>query len=121
MPLLPWATRGAAAERRAARHLQLRGWRIVARNWRSEAGELDLVASRWRTLLVVEVRRRRSLDAAWASIDGDKLERTLRTAHVLIRRHHLERYRLQLDLIGIDDAGHLHRRADILRDGLPGR
>ena len=56
------------AERRAARHLWLRGWRICARNWIGGGGELDLVGSRWRTLRVVEVRRRPTLAQAFASV-----------------------------------------------------
>ena len=113
MPLI-WAARGWQAERRAAWHLRWRGWRIIARNWRCSEGELDLVASRWSTLLIVEVRSRPTLDAAWASVDRDKLERTMATAQVLIRQHHLSQYQVRYDLIGIDAAGTLERRRDVL-------
>lgn len=108
---------GQAAERRARRHLRLRGWRIVACNWRGRSGELDIVASRWRTLLVVEVRRRPSTAEAFASVDRAKLDRTLATARELITRFALERYRLRIDLIGIDVQGRLVRRRDILAAG----
>lgn len=111
---------GQAAERRACRHLAWRGWRIVARNWIGGGGELDIVASRWRTLLVVEVRRRPQTAEAFASIDRAKLDRTLAVAQALIARFELQRYRLRLDLIGIDAAGRLVRRRDVLREGRPG-
>lgn len=104
---------GAAAERAAERHLRWRGWRLAARNWVGGGGELDLVASRWRTLLVVEVRRRAVHDLAGWSVDAAKLERTRRAARALIRQHGLHRYRLRIDLFLYDAAGRLERRRDV--------
>ena len=110
---------GDAAERRACWRLRLRGWRIVARNWIGGGGELDIVASRWRTLLVAEVRLRAAGDGL-ASIDRAKLDRTLAAAQALIRAHGLQRYRLRVDLIGYDERGGVIERKDVLRDGQPG-
>ncbi len=115
------ATRiGAAAERRATRMLMLRGWRICARNWIGGGGELDIVASRWRTLLIVEVRQRTSGAAALASVDRAKLDRTIAAARSLIRTHALERYRLRFDVIGFAANGTVIWRRDILNLGVPG-
>lgn len=111
---------GAAAERRAARHLWVRGWRICARNWIGGGGELDLVVSRWRTLVIVEVRRRPTLAEAFVSVDRAKLDRTIAAAHALVRSYGLERYRLRFDVIAIADDGELEWRRDILRVGAPG-
>ncbi|MFZ1900241.1 MAG: YraN family protein, partial [Azonexus sp.] len=36
-------TRGREAEERAARHLESRGLRVVARNFRIRGGEIDLI------------------------------------------------------------------------------
>ncbi len=107
--------RGAAAERAAERHLRLRGWRICARNWSGGGGELDIVASRWRTLLVAEVRLRADIEVAGWSVDAAKLERTRRAARALIRQHGLYRYRLRIDLFLYDHDGRLERRRDLDR------
>lgn len=104
--------RGLAAERRACRYLQRRGWRLCARNWAADGGELDLVMSRWRTLLVVEVRSRQH-DRPLASIDDAKLARTRLAAQRLIALHGLERYRLRIDAIGFDHRQRLQHRRDI--------
>ena len=125
MPLFATAPRaprdeGARAERRACRHLRLRGWRIVARNWIGGGGELDIVASRWRTLLIVEVRQRASGAAALASVDRAKLDRTIAAARSLIRTHGLERYRLRFDVIGFASNGSALWSRDVLTIGMLG-
>ena len=119
MPLASRQT-GDRAERRACWRLRLRGWRIVARNWIGGGGELDIVASRWRTLLVAEVRRRADAGDAFLSIDRAKLDRTLAATQALIRAHGLQRYRLRIDLIGVDERGRIAERKDVLRHGQPG-
>jgi putative endonuclease len=49
---------GASAEAAAARLLIAGGYRIVERNFRCKAGELDIIAARGDTLVFVEVRSR---------------------------------------------------------------
>ena len=51
---------GASAEHDAARFLERRGLAIVARNYRTRFGEIDLVARDGETLVFVEVRLRSS-------------------------------------------------------------
>jgi len=105
---------GAQAEARAAWRLRLTGWRIVARNWVGGGGELDLVAARWKTLLIVEVRRRASTDAAVQSVDRAKLDRTLNAAAAYVAAYKLQRYRLRVDVIGSDASGRMRWSKDVL-------
>lgn len=53
---------GRAGEDRAVAHLTGDGYRIIARNWRCAQGEIDVVAERDGTLVVVEVKTRSSED-----------------------------------------------------------
>ncbi|WP_035056357.1 YraN family protein [Andreprevotia chitinilytica] len=66
--------RGQEAENRAAEYLVNRGLKLVARNWRCKAGELDLICRDGNTLVFVEVRQRRSraFGGAAASITASK-------------------------------------------------
>jgi putative endonuclease len=51
---------GKKGEEWVARYLTLQGCTILARNWRCTQGELDIVARSADTLVLVEVRTRRS-------------------------------------------------------------
>jgi putative endonuclease len=73
---------GDRAERLAAQFLTRRGLVIVARNFRTRGGEIDLVARDGATLVFVEVRMRRSqaFGGAAASITPRKRERLVKAA-----------------------------------------
>lgn len=51
---------GRRGEDVAAAYLAGLGWQIVARNWRTRAGELDIIARDGQWLVFVEVRARRA-------------------------------------------------------------
>jgi len=55
---------GLSAESRAAMLLIAKGYRIVARRWKTPVGEIDIVARRRRDLVFVEVKARDNLDHA---------------------------------------------------------
>jgi putative endonuclease len=58
---------GISAESRAAAFLIAKGFRILARRWRSPVGEIDIIARRRTLLIFVEVKARANLDdAAWS-------------------------------------------------------
>jgi putative endonuclease len=64
---------GLSAEGRAAALLLAKGFRIVARRFRSPVGEIDIVAKRGALLIFVEVKARPALDdAAWSVTERQK-------------------------------------------------
>jgi putative endonuclease len=59
---------GISAESRAAALLIAKGFRILARRWKSPAGEIDIIARRRQLLVFVEVKARANLDEAAESV-----------------------------------------------------
>jgi putative endonuclease len=57
-----------SAESRAALLLVAKGFRVLARRWRSPVGEIDIVARRRRLIVFVEVKARAALADAAASL-----------------------------------------------------
>ena len=99
------------AERRAVLHYVLRGYRILARNFRYSRLEIDLVARRDRELAVVEVKYRRgaAMGGALAAVSPAK-QRDLETAAVgFLRLRRLEGVGVRFDVVTIDpDPGDPH-------------
>ena len=77
---------GRIGEDLAARHLEMQGYRIVARNWRATAadirGEVDIIAVTGRTLVFCEVksRRRTGCGDAFAAVNWSKQRQLRRLA-----------------------------------------
>lgn len=78
---------GLWAERCAAAMLWLKNYRIVERRARTPLGEVDIVARRGDTLVLVEVKYRRTLDDALQSISPHQQQRLQRAATYLAARH----------------------------------
>lgn len=84
--------RGEEAEELAARFLASRGLAIVARNYRSRFGEVDLVARDGDTLVFVEVRARSwsAYGGAAGSVDARKQRRIAAAARLYLSHLHAE-------------------------------
>jgi putative endonuclease len=57
-PQTPKDALGDRGENLAARYLRNQGYKIIVRNFRSEVGEIDIVARDGRTIVFVEVKSR---------------------------------------------------------------
>jgi putative endonuclease len=73
---------GISAESRAAAFLIAKGFRILARRWRSPLGEIDIVARRRRLLVFAEVKSRVSLDEAAESVNIRQRRRIAAAAEI---------------------------------------
>lgn len=93
---------GRRAEVWAALILMLKGYRILGFRLKTTAAEIDLLALRGRTLAVVEVKRRASLEAALEAVSQDQQERLRRAGRLLAsRRRGLNDASVRLDLIAL--------------------
>jgi putative endonuclease len=81
---------GLSAESRAAAYLIAKGFRILARRWRSPMGEIDIVARRRNLLVFVEVKARPTLDDAAYSITDRQKQRIAGAAAIWLQAHPAE-------------------------------
>jgi putative endonuclease len=78
---------GISAESRAAAFLLAKGYRIVARRFKTPVGEIDIVARRRRALVFVEVKARARLDDAAEAVTERGKRRIVAAAHAWLAAH----------------------------------
>ena len=78
---------GISAESRAAAYLIAKGYRILARRFRSPVGEVDIVARRRGVLVFVEVKARNTLDDAALSLLPRQQQRIAAAAGAWLAGH----------------------------------
>lgn len=93
---------GRRAEWRAALLLMLKGYRILGFRLKTPQGEIDLLALRGRTLAVVEVKQRATLEAALECVSHDQRTRLRRAGQAIAqRRPGLKDAFVRLDLVAL--------------------
>ncbi|GAA4662278.1 MULTISPECIES: YraN family protein [Amycolatopsis] len=94
---------GRKGEDLAAQHLQKLGFVVLSRNWRCREGELDIVATNGRILVVCEVKTRAGQnfgDPAEAVTD-DKIARIRRITGQWLRTVSVGWCPIRFDVIGV--------------------
>ena len=93
---------GRRAEWRAALLLMLKGYRILGFRLKTPQGEIDLLALRGKTLAVVEVKQRATLEAALECVSHDQRTRLRRAGQAIAqRRPGLKDAFVRLDLVAL--------------------
>ncbi|HEV7240427.1 MAG TPA: YraN family protein [Thermoanaerobaculia bacterium] len=92
---------GTKGERRAAWFYRLRGYRILDRNARLPAGEIDLVVKRGATIVIAEVKTRQTRVAGEGheAVTRTKRERMIKLGDQYAARH--PEARLRYDIVSI--------------------
>jgi putative endonuclease len=92
---------GKRGERRAAWFYRLRGYRILERNARLPAGEIDLVVKRGATIVIAEVKTRQTRVAGdgHEAVTRIKRERMIQLGDQWAARH--PEARLRYDIVSI--------------------
>lgn len=78
---------GLAAETTAAVWLRAKGYRVLGRRVRTSAGEIDLVVTRGRRISFIEVKARRSPEAAEAALPARQRQRVKRASAIWLQQH----------------------------------
>ena len=78
---------GLSAESRAAAYLMAKGYRILARRYRTPHGEIDIVARRRNLIAFVEVKARATLDDAAFAVTPRQQQRIIDAAQGWLVAH----------------------------------
>lgn len=94
---------GHAGEAAALEHLKEQGYHILARDWRSRLGQIDIVAEDGETLVLVEVKARRGTDFGLPEEAVDARKR--KKLRVLLETYRAQTHRRQqpcrIDVLGL--------------------
>ncbi len=92
--------RGRMGECLALWLLRLKGYRILERNWRHKAGEIDLIARRGGFIIFIEVKTRATMAQAQFAISEQQWQRIARAAQAYVaRRPHIQQLNWRYDCI----------------------
>ncbi|MCK4257535.1 MAG: YraN family protein [Halanaerobiales bacterium] len=94
---------GRLGEKMARDFLLRKGYNILAENYRTSQGEIDLVTEENKTIIFVEVRTRstRLFGSPLESITPTKRERLIRVAIQFCAQYYLYSQNFRFDVIGI--------------------
>jgi putative endonuclease len=97
------ASRGRSGERRAVAYLEGRGYRVVERNFRCRAGEIDIIARDGNDLVFVEVRTRADgrRGSALETVGARKQARIARVAEAYLALRSPACSSCRFDVVGI--------------------
>jgi putative endonuclease len=101
---------GNKGEDLAARFLKSKGYKIIARNFKTPLGELDIIAMDGETLVFVEVKARHddSFGRPFESVDHRKREKLRKVALYYMKKQQKE-LRSRFDVLSIEMDGGGHR------------
>ncbi len=103
---------GAWGESVAAHHLEANGYEIVARNWRCQQGEIDLVTMQDGDYIFVEVKTRRGREVGTPeeALTPRKARKLMKLGALYTAEHDLDvGWRIDLIAVELDKSGKLLR------------
>ncbi|NOY63870.1 MAG: YraN family protein [Nitrospirae bacterium] len=94
---------GKEGERFAARFLKKNGYRILACNYRTALGEIDIIAKDGNQIVFIEVKTRKgdTCIAPEESVNWQKQQRIKRLALLYLKKHKLHDIPVRFDVIGL--------------------
>ncbi len=109
---------GARGEKLAAERLQAEGYEILARNYRCDYGELDIIALDGHVLVFVEVKTRESEEAGspLEAVTPRKQRQIARAALYFAVETRRDEMEMRFDVVGVEFAEDGEPRLEIVQD-----
>lgn len=110
--------RGVAAESAACAAVERDGWTVLGRRVRTAGGEIDILAAKACMLAIIEVKARRTLCDAAASVSARQRKRLIAAAEIVLAENPgWGTAGTRFDVLLVDGAGVVRRIADAFRAG----
>jgi putative endonuclease len=114
---------GRAGEAAALTHLREIGFQILARDWRSRIGQIDIVAEDGDTLVLIEVKARRGtgFGSPQEAVDARKQRKLRMLLEVYRGQTHRQQQPCRIDVVGLMlDADLGVTKVEHIRDAVQG-
>ena len=98
--------KGAKGEQVAEKYLVSAGYQILARNYHSYFGEIDLICKKGEIIVFVEVKnyRKNSLRTPYQAVSFSKQHKIITTAKRYLMEHNLDNVSVQFDVMIIESG-----------------
>lgn len=99
--------KGNFFEEIAKKYLINKGYRLLEKNFRDRTGEIDLIMTNGKTLILVEVKGRKKSPFLniERTVNREKIKRILKTAEIYISDHKLEFDEIRVDTVFVEKMG----------------
>jgi putative endonuclease len=114
---------GDFGERYALNHLQKQGYKLIAKNYRCKAGEIDLIAKEGGDIVFIEVRTRkgRGFGTPEESVNRLKQAKLIQVAQSYLEAANQENAGWRIDVVAIEMfTGGTLKRVAIIKNAVQG-
>lgn len=109
--------RGLKAEQLAALWLGVKGYKILARRYKTPVGEIDLIVQKKNVIVFVEVKARQTHEQALESLTGHMRQRIERAALYYCAHNKAEEVQMRFDLVTIQPPFFIHHLDNAWQQG----
>lgn len=94
---------GKLGEQKAVNYLLKSGFTILKKNFKTNLGEIDIIARKNKIIYFIEVKTRTSLNKGlpWESVSRWKINNIKKTAEYFLLKYRIKNYKLKLGIISI--------------------
>jgi putative endonuclease len=109
---------GLAGESAALERYLARGFRLVARNWRCPAGEVDLIVERGAVLVFCEVKTRRAatFGGGYEAVTSLKQRKLRQLAELFLREHRTRAGDIRFDVASVSVGARGRASVELFED-----
>lgn len=95
--------KGIIGEEIAAKYLLSKGYKIIDKNYRTNIGEIDIIALENDVLAFIEVKTRTSVNYGYPyeAVNWKKQDKIIKTSLIYIKHKNMRNYQIRYDIIEV--------------------